>query len=375
MKRMLLPTMLLMLITSVFAQQTCEYNGIKTEFGYNYYEPGVKAEYADEQFVRMVDPKAVKTLEQLKGLTCLEHADFYNQGISGDLEELRDLVNLKVLSLHTNPEVYGDICTFSKATKLKSLKLAFDEQVYGDISCLKDLNLETFAMTHTQISGDLSDLSNTTNLKALYLGWTNVTGDVSALSGLTNLEELTLVDPAEDGSGFYGDLASLDNLKKLRKVALYNMNVTNCEHFHEVHPDIEGGCSDSSASTLIDPNEESEKIIGNGTYAPPDAQKYNKTKNDGGPPKECMVNNEFIGEDNCRALMDKTFKKQPTKMPTENCSVNGTAVKDTCGNQTNKTSSVQKEKTEPQEDAGQQEVVAEKNLLQQLIDWLISLFS
>jgi len=317
MKKIIFFIILLILISSIFAQQTCEYNGLKTEFGYNYFEPGVKSEYADEQFIRLVDPKAITTLDQLKGLTCLEYADFYEQGISGDLEQLRNLVNLKVLSLHTNPGVYGNVCVFNNAPKLKSLKLAFDENVYGDISCLKDLNLETFAMTYTQISGDLSDLSHMTNLKALYLGWTTITGNISALSGLTNLEELTLVDPAGEGSGFYGDLASLDNLKKLRKVALYNMNVTNCEHFHEVHPDIEGGCSDSSASTLIDPNTESEEIIGEG-------QKDNGTKDDNGPPEECIVDNQFIGEEDCRALVDKNYKKQPTE-----CSVNGTFISKT----------------------------------------------
>ena len=257
MKKTILILVLLIFISSVFAQEICEYNGIKTEFNYHYQEPGKKAEYEDEKFVLMVDAKVVKNIEQLKGLTCLEFADFYNQGISGDLENLKGLINLKVLSLHTNPEVQGDVCAFSKATKLRSLKLAFDEKVYGDISCLKDLNLDTFAMTYTKISGDLSDLSHMTNLKALYLSGTNIAGDISALSGLTNLEELTLSDAETDGSKFYGDLASLDNLKKLRRVALYNMDVTNCEHFHEAHPNIEGGCSDESKSTVTNTNIES----------------------------------------------------------------------------------------------------------------------
>ncbi|MEW5896792.1 MAG: hypothetical protein AB1668_03820 [Nanoarchaeota archaeon] len=243
---------LLIFVSSVFAQELCEYNGLKTKFDYPYQTPGAKIEYKDEKFISLVDSKAVKNLEQLKGLVCLEYADFYGQGISGDLENLKDLTNMKVLSLHTNPELTGDTCTFSKATKLKSLKLAFDEKVYGDISCLKDLNLDTFAMTYTKISGNLSDLSHMTNLKALYLGGTGVTGDISALSKLTNLEELTISDPEFKDSKIQGDLASLDNLKKLRRVALYNMDVTNCEHFHETHPNIEGGCSKESKVGFFD---------------------------------------------------------------------------------------------------------------------------
>lgn len=300
----------LIFIGSVSAQEVCEYNGLKTEQGYNYQTPGAKIEYGDEKFVHLIDAKAVKDLEQLKGLVCLESADFYNQGISGDLENFRGLVNLKVLSLHTNPKVEGDVCVFSKDTKLKSLKLAFDEKAYGDISCLKDLNLETFAMTYTKISGDLSDLSYMSNLKALYLSGTDVAGDISALSGLTNLEELTLSDPETEGSGFYGDLASLDNLKKLRKVAIYNTKATNCEHFHEVHPDIEGGCSEESQFTVINTNVESEKIIGKGSGDISQGDKQQDTPDENSPPEECMANGEFIGEDKCTYFLKKDY---PTK--------------------------------------------------------------
>ena len=285
----------------------------------------------------MVDAKAVKNLEQIKGLICLEFADFYNQGISGNLGNLKDLTNLKVMNLHTNPEVQGDVCVFSKATKLKSLKLAFDEKVSGDISCLKDLNLDTFSMTYTKISGDLSDLSHMTNLKALYLSGTDITGDVSALSGLTNLEELTLSDAETKGGKFYGDLASLDTLKKLRRVALYNMEVANCEHFQKVHPGIEGGCSDESRSTVINTNVESERIIGREGGNQMDAPKDGEPSDKNAPPEVCIVDKQFIGEEKCRALVDKT-------------------------------SSAQQEKTEPQE------IVIEKSFLQKVIDWFNSLF-
>ncbi len=126
--------LLLISVSSVSAQEICDYNGIKTEWSYPYWEPEKKIEYKDEQFIQMVDAKVVKNLQQLKGLICLEFADFYNQGISGDLENLGNLINLKVLNLHTNPEVRGDVCVFSKATKLRSLKLDYDEKVYGDIT-------------------------------------------------------------------------------------------------------------------------------------------------------------------------------------------------------------------------------------------------
>lgn len=393
-------TLLFVLSASfVSAQEVCEYGGIKTTFGTLHYEPGVKSEYADEKFVHIVDPKAITDLMQLKGLVCLEHADFYNQGISGNLENLNGLANLKVLSLHTNPEVKGDICDLSKAVKLKSLKFAFDEQVYGDISCLKNINLETFAMTYTNISGDLSDFSHMTSLKALYLSGTNIQGDVSSLSSLINLEELTLSNAEMDGSRFYGDLASLDSLKKLRKVAIYNTNTINCDHFHEMHPDIEGGCSDESKSSVVDPNKESEMMIGKSSI---DVKGADEQK--GTPPQECMVNGNFIGEDKCKALVDngKGHIDEQNDEPPEQCIVNGKFIgEDKCRALVDKTSSIkslsdgppkecmvdgkfigddecrammekalqtQPEKTEPQEPA------VKTGFLQKLIYWFVSLF-
>lgn len=327
MKRIIILILItLIVISSVSAIELCEYNSIKTRFDYPHQEEGKKVEYKDEKFVMMVDKKVINNLEQLKGLTCLEFADFYHEEISGDLETLKDLTNLKLLSLHTNPEVYGDICALSKATKLKSLKFAFDEEVYGDISCLKDLkDMETFAMTYTKLSGDLSDFSHMKNLKALYLSGTDVSGDVSALSGLINLEELTLSDSEIYDSEFHGDLASLDNLKKLRKVALYNMDVTNCEHFHETHPNIEeGGCSAESAATMKSPNIESEKIIG-------------KEGPGEGPPEECIKDGKFIGEEECRDLMDERYGRMPER-------------------------------------TGPQEMVTSGGFFKRIIDWFIGLF-
>lgn len=362
---------LLLVVISVSAQEVCEYNGLKTEYGYNYQAPGAKSEYGNEKFVHLIDPKVIKKLELLKGLTCLESADFYNQGISGNLESLKDLTSLKVLSLHTNPDVSGDVCVFGKTTKLKSLKLAFDEKIYGDISCLKDLNLDTFAMTCTKISGDLSDLSHMTNLKALYLGGTDVTGDVSALSGLTNLEELTLSDAEVDGQKFYGDLSSLDNLKKLRRIAIYNTKATNCQHFHEMHPNIEGGCSEESKSRVIDTNLVSEKIIGKEVQNNAPKDQGPKNSPDGGPPGECIVNKKFIGEEACRTLVDKTSsKKSSSDGPPKECIINGKFIgEDKCKALMDKTSPMPSEKPELTETA------VKKSFLKRMIDWLSSLFN
>ncbi|HLC95739.1 MAG TPA: hypothetical protein VJH97_00245 [Candidatus Nanoarchaeia archaeon] len=374
MNKTIIVILFILSISLVSAQEICEYNGVKTTFGTLYYGSGVKSEYADEKFVHIVDPKAITDLRQLKGLICLEHADFYNQGISGNLENLNDLANLKVLSLHTNPDVEGDVCDFSKAIKLKSLKLAFDPKVHGDVSCLKNINLETFAMTYTNISGNLSGLSHMTNLKALYLSGAGISGDVSALSVLTNLEELSLSNAEMDGSKFYGDLASLDNLKKLRKVALYNLNSINCEHFHEMHPNIEGGCSEESKYTLTDPNMESEKMIEKESI-PADIAKDGEPRVGDEPPKECMIDGKFIGEDKCPALVDKGLIEGQNNGPPEKCIIDGDFIgRERCealmqGKIKDAEQEVEEKITETETNEN-----VKRSFLERFVDWFVSLF-
>ena len=250
-----------LLIRSVFALSPCQSGSITTSVHKNY-----QMLYPDEDFIQLDNKGLLRDLEQLKDLTCLQYLDATDSGVKGDIVNLKNLVNLEVLSLYSNPEVYGDICSLSEAAKMRSLKFAFDPEVYGDISCLKNLNLETFAMTYTNISGDLSSLSHMTNLKAVYISGTNIQGNISSLSQLTNLEELGISDEYPGNSRITGDLASLDNLKKLKKVSLYKMQVTNCRHFTQAHPNIEGGCSEESQSTLKDPNKLAERKIGKEVY-------------------------------------------------------------------------------------------------------------
>lgn len=253
---------LILSVGSVSSLSPCQSGGLTTSVYKNY-----QMLYPEEDFIRIDNKDLLKDLEQLKDLTCLQYLDSYDQGIKGNISNFKNLVNIEVLSLHTNPEVYGDICSLSSATKLRSLKFAFDPKVYGDISCLKNLNPETFAMTYTNISGDLSNLSHMTNLKAIYISGTGIYGDISSLSKLTNLEELGISDEYPGNSQITGDLASLDNLTKLRKVSLYKMKTTNCEHFTKMHPNIkEGGCSKESRSTLKDLNNPSERKIGKEVY-------------------------------------------------------------------------------------------------------------
>ncbi|MDD5145113.1 MAG: hypothetical protein PHW72_03245 [Candidatus Pacebacteria bacterium] len=266
--------------------------------------------YPDEDFLRLDNKYLLKDLSQLKNLTCLQYLDATDQGLKGDVSNLKNLINFEVLSLYGNPEVTGDICALSRATKMRSLKFAFDPEVYGNISCLNDLNLETFAMTYTKISGDLSSLSHMRLLKALYINGTNITGDISSLSALTNLEELGISDEAGT-SNITGDLASLDNLTKLKKVSLYNTKTTNCQHFTEKHPNIQGGCIKGSQTTLVNPNKEAERRIGKEAHT--DIEE--KPKGNVNPTSAVPKKDDQVSEN--QSLKDKEITQKEENLITE----------------------------------------------------------
>ena len=228
-----------------YALETCQSDGLTTSV-----QKDFQMSYVDQDFIQIDNKELLKDLSQLKDLACLQYVDMTEWGVKGDVSNLDKLTNLVVFSMYNNPEVYGDICSLSGATKMRSLKFAFDTKVYGDVSCLKDINLDTFAMTNTKISGDLSGLSHMTNLKALYISGTDITGDISSLSVLTNLEQLGISDEFPGNSPITGDLSSLNGLTKLKKVSLYKMKVTNCDEFVKNHPNIAGGCSEVSQGSF-----------------------------------------------------------------------------------------------------------------------------
>lgn len=250
--------------------------------------------YPEEAFLQLVNIDLLKDVSQLKDLTCLQYLDATDRNIKGDVANLKNLTNLEAFSLYSNPEVSGNMCSLAGATKLRSLKFAFNPKITGDISCLKGLTkLETFAMTHTNITGDISVFANMPNLKAIYLSGTYVKGNICSLKDLTNLEELGIADEYPGNPNITGDLGCLDNLKKLKRVTIYNTKTTNCEQFTKSHPDLAktttesgkqggGGCSKESMKTLVDYAQKYEQKIGKEEQTEVRGQpNYNKEKTGG----------------------------------------------------------------------------------------------
>jgi hypothetical protein len=111
------------------------------------------------------------------------------------------------------------------------------------------------------------------NLKALYVSGTYVKGNICSLAKLTNLQELGIADEYPGNPDITGDLSCLNNLKNLKRVAIYNTKVTNCDAFEKAHPNMTktvtesgkqggGGCSKESMKTLVDYAQKFEAKIG-----------------------------------------------------------------------------------------------------------------
>lgn len=328
--------------------------------------------------------------------------DATDRTIKGDIAHLKDLKKIEIFSLYSNPDVFGDICSLAGATSLRSLKFAFNPKITGDISCLGGLTkLETFAMTHTQISGDLSVFANMPNLKAIYVSGTNIKGNICALSNSTNLEELGISDQQPGNPSITGDLSCLDNLKKLRRVSLYNTNATNCEQFTKSHPNISqmgetesgrkagGGCSPESLKTLIDVAQKYEQKIGKEMQTGPggvqDVQTGEESRGSDGPPEVCLVDGQFIGEEACRALVDQNAGRSVDRSadkssgPPEECIVEGKFIgEEKCRVLVDKTISSDEmgiqERNETQEGTKVQERETERSLIRRVIGWLKGLF-
>lgn len=93
----------------------------------------------------------------------------------------------------------------------------------GDISSLSNLtNLNVVNLSNTSVSGDISSLGNLTNLTSISLGNTSVSGNISSLSNLTNLTRLLL----DNNHNISGDISSLSNLTNLNYLSLFGSSVS-----------------------------------------------------------------------------------------------------------------------------------------------------
>ena len=106
----------------------------------------------------------------------------------------------KIVDLRSDNGNWQPLCT------LRSFDL--------DLSQLKYSNITTLFLPNTNVTGDISALSNMTNITNIAVSNTNVTGSISSLSKLTKLSNISIDHSSV--SGVYDDFAPFISLKSVQ---------------------------------------------------------------------------------------------------------------------------------------------------------------
>jgi len=171
------------------------------------------------------------------GVLSLEEFNYFKTLLSSNTDNTERFLSLKDKSAFLDM----DGLTLSQVVKLVN---CFQENIQGlmfsivvdvgddvdNLSAINSLNnpvnLEwLYIDTKSGTVGDLTDLNRFTNLVSLELNDLNITGDISSLSNLTELQYLQITGDSLSGS-LTGDIVNIQNLTKLRHLNLSNTSVT-----------------------------------------------------------------------------------------------------------------------------------------------------
>ena len=119
---------------------------------------------------------------------------------SFDISQLSGCNNLTQFTFYANYNVYGDIAAFRNCKKLTTLNI-YQTKCYGNISALSELtNLQVLSLRYTQVGGDILHLRKLTNLTELRLSISGCYGSVMNLSNCTKLTTLSIQFTAISGN-------------------------------------------------------------------------------------------------------------------------------------------------------------------------------
>ena len=149
------------------------------------------------------DTDAILTIDNKYSLLYLGFAhngkSMVPKSVYFDIEDIRGCTNIQWLYL-SSTQVSGNISAVSNLTNLLNL-VANNLQISGDISAVSNLTkLVSLAISYTQITGNTSAVSNLVNLTHLTIGYTQITGAVDYLVGLTKLVELNIKNTSLTGN-------------------------------------------------------------------------------------------------------------------------------------------------------------------------------
>jgi len=160
-------------------------------------------------------------LKSLKKCSRLTSLILYNADLGGSsINDLPNLSNFINLSL-AGSNVTGNLSAFTGNTTLTRLAISRTD-IEGSLAGIPCQTIRFVGVGNTRVSGDLSLFAGNTTIDSLAIyGSSNVTGNISSLSQCTNLQILNVSNTAVTG-----DTSSLANLTKLTSFDYTNTAIT-----------------------------------------------------------------------------------------------------------------------------------------------------
>lgn len=173
--------------------------------------------------------------------------------ITGSIDNIANLINLKELSIFGQRKMNGDISSLAKMDKLEVCQLVISD-IGGELESISMLsNLSEFKLVYSNVSGDVGALSNNVNIRVLILDNRGVDVSLNTLSIFEKLQTLTL-----NGDSVGGGIESLSELIMLEKLDLNNTrvvgdvsNLSNMLQLEEVNFESTGVTGDIISLSLL----------------------------------------------------------------------------------------------------------------------------
>lgn len=172
-------------------------------------------------FIYKANPDVSVVSIDLKNFKYSNKATVIIGKLQGDIENLSTVLSLQTLYSDIKSNLSGDIANLRNHTELTKLRLK-GVNVSGDIANLSNLTkLNTLELETQSVSGNISSLSNLTNLTSLQLNSKEVYGSIINIPNLNNIEKVYL-----NGCSLSGNLSDFANGRELTFIGISDTSLS-----------------------------------------------------------------------------------------------------------------------------------------------------
>ena len=116
----------------------------------------------------------------------------FNSNLTGDIKHLAGLINITTINIGAS-NVYGNIDNLKNLPKVKLLSFNSCPNISGDINSFRNnTTLQGLALRNSTCYGDISVFSTTPEFHSLFADSTQITGDISVFTNNTKLQLLSV---------------------------------------------------------------------------------------------------------------------------------------------------------------------------------------